>query len=274
MRAFLYNLIRIVGCHDASDGLNELQRIGGSESGQIDLFERFLGKNPIGAPFEEIAAVRPRVQAALAAQANGVAFIKTRAALGIAGGYPTIDIKSSVGAIYIVRNPLDIAASLAMHFGFSIDDAIDRMCLDNCVFTPDDTLVPEFWGSWSQNVASWTGTPNPRIKLVRYEDMLSTPEAVLRSVADFAGQIPDERQLAEAIHLSSFGRLKEVERKYGFSEAIRPDQKFFRRGRAGGWRTELNTPQIRRIVAMHHIQMRRVGYLTSELAGYVPAGGQ
>ncbi len=212
------------------------------------------------------------MQAALAAEANGVAFIKAHAALGIAGGYPTIDLTSSVGAIYIVRNPLDIATSLGAHFGFSIDDAIDRICLNNCVLTPDDTLVPEFWGSWSQNVASWTGSPNPRIKLVRYEDMLSMPHAVLRSVADFVGQIPDEQQLADAIHLASFRRLKEIERKYGFSEAVRPDQRFFRRGRAGGWRTELNTQQIRRIVAAHHIQMRRVGYLTSELAAYVPAG--
>lgn len=272
MRVFLYHLIRIVGGHAGdAEGLDELQRIGGAEAGRIDLFERFMGRPVIGAPFAEIAAVRPRVQAAIAAEADGVVFTKTHTALGMAAGFPTIDFSSMVAALYVARNPLDIVASLSAHFGFSLDESIDRMCMENCVFTPSETLAPEFWGSWSQNVGSWTAQQNPRIMPIRYEDMLSMPKAVFRAVANFLGQQPTDQQLSSAIRLSSFKHLKDVEHEHGFAEAVREGQPFFREGRAGTWRGVLSQDQVRRVVAAHHGQMRRLGYLTDDLARLVPA---
>ena len=271
MRVFLYHLVRIVGGHEGdADDLGNLQRIGGAEAGRIDLFERFMGRPVVGAPFEQIAAVRPKVQAAIAAEADGVVFSKTHTALGVTAGVPTIDFGSTVGAMYVVRNPLDVVPSLAAHFGISLDEAIDRMCLENCTFTPRDTLAPEFWGSWSQNVWSWTGQPNPLIMPVRYEDMLSMPNAVFRAVAGFVGHQPTDQQLASAIRLSSFKRLKDAEQRHGFVEAVREGQPFFREGRAGGWRRVLSQDQIRRVLGTHHDQMSRVGYLTSDLARLVP----
>ena len=267
MRVFLYHLVRIVGGHEGdADDLNNLQRIGGAEAGRLDLYERFLGRPVIDAPFEQIAAARPKVQAAIAAETDGIVFSKTHTALGVAAGAPTIDSASTAGAVYMVRNPLDLVGSLSAHFGFTLDDAIDRMCMENCVFTPSSELAPEFWGSWSQNVASWTGQPNPGILPVRYEDMLSMPKAVFRTVANFVGQPASDKQLATAIRLSTFKRLKDMEREHGFSEAVRPGQPFFRGGRAGGWRAELSKEQVRRVVAAHQDQMRRVGYMTDELA--------
>ncbi len=269
MRVFLYHLVRIVGGHEGEvESLDDLQRIGRAEAGRIDLFERFLARPVFGAPFEQIAAVRPKVQAAIAAEADGIVFTKTHAALGVAEGFPTIDFASTVGAIYVVRNPLDIVASLAGHLEISLDVAIDRMGMDNCIVTPNDLLAPEFWGSWSQNVGSWTGEPNPGILPVRYEDMLSMPQAVFRTVANFVRQPASDEQLSRAIQLSSFKRLRDIERERGFAEA-RDGQPFFRGGRAGGWRGELSKEQIRRVVTAHQDQMRRVGYLTDELAGLI-----
>ncbi len=271
MRVFLYHLVRIVGGYgDDHDDLDNLQRIGGAEAGRIDLFERFLGTPMIGAPFERISAVRPQVQAAIAAEVDGVVFSKTHAALGLAAGVPTIDFASTAGAVYVVRNPLDIVASLSAHFGLSLDEAIDRMCMENCVFSPSAALAPEFWGSWSQNVGSWTGQPNPGILPVRYEDMLAMPKAVFRTVADFVRQPATDQQLATAIRLSSFKRLKDIEQERGFSEAVREGQPFFREGRAGGWRGALSKEQIGRVVTAHQEQMRRVGYMTEELAQLIP----
>lgn len=270
MRVFLYHLVRIVGGHEGdADDLDQLQRIGGAEAGRLDLFERFLGRPVFGAPFEQISAVRPKVQAAIAAEADGIVFTKAHAALGMVAGFPTIDSKSAVGAIYVVRNPLDIVASLAAHLDVSLDEAIERMGMENCVFSPSDSVAPEFWGSWSQNVGSWTGQQNPGIMPVRYEDMLSMPKAVFRAVADFIHQPATDQQLSTAIRLSSFKRLKDIERERGFSEAVPGGQPFFREGRAGGWRGVLSQAQIRRVVTAHHDQMRRVGYMTDEFEGLI-----
>ncbi len=275
MRVFLYHLIRLVGGHQGdSDGLADLRRIGGSESGRLDLFERFLGKPPAAATVEEIAAVRPAVQGAIAAEADGLVVTKTHNAFGTIFGAPTIDMKPTAGAIYVIRNPLDVAVSLAAHFDIPIDEAVDRMCLDNCMASGDGRGVYEFWGSWSQNVESWTGNPHPSIMPVRYEDMLSMPKAVFRAAADFIAQRPSEEQLATAIRLSSFDRLRNAERKGGFQETIREGQQFFRIGRAGTWQKALTENQIGRIVGKHHLHMRRAGYLTGDLVHYAPAGQQ
>ncbi len=272
MRVFLWHLLRpdadVPGA--GKESLDFLTRFAPKASGHVDLYERFLGKPLAEASFAEVAAAGPQVQAAIAAATNGMIALKTHSALGVSYGVPTIDLSLTAGAVYIVRNPLDIAVSLSAHFGTSIDVAIDRMGLENCMVSSDDVAAPEFWGSWSQNVGSWTGAPNPMIMPVRYEDMLSVPELVFPAVAQFLHLQPSEAQLTMARRASSFETLKESEERSGFPEATRGDQQFFREGRAGGWREVLSEDQIRRIVGAHHVQMARVGYMTPELAQYVP----
>ena len=272
MRTFVWHLLRQATgeAAPAGDGFDFLRQFAPMEAGHIAHFERFLGKPLASASFAEIAAAHPRVQAAIAAAASGVVALKTHSALGIANGAATIDLALTAAAIYIVRNPLDIAVSLADHFGTSIDTAIERMGLENCMVSSDDEMAPEFWGSWSQNVGSWTGSPNPIIMPIRYEDMLSAPEQVFPAVARFLHIPASPEQVAVAREESSFKRLKEMEERSGFHETVRAGQRFFRKGSAGGWRDILSHDQVRRLVAAHHVQMTRVGYMTPDLTQYVP----
>lgn len=271
MRTFLWHVLRPAGGTPEDDrDLSFLRRFGTTDSGHVDLFERFLGKPLVEATFDEVAAVRPRVQATVAAAADGLVAIKTHSALGVAHGAATIDLSLTAAVIYLVRNPLDVAVSLGDHFGTSIDLAIERMAMQNCMVSNDDRSAPEFWGSWSQNVGSWTGAPNPLIMPVRYEDMLAAPQAVFRAVVRFLHQQPGDARLAAAINASSFQTLHDMEERSGFHETVRQGQQFFRRGRAGGWREVLTPDQVGRIVGAHHVQMRRVGYLTPDLMQYVP----
>jgi hypothetical protein len=272
LRVFLYHLVRLANGYEGSSDVSELARLGGGEANRIDLFERILRKPVLKAKADEIAAARPKVQAAIAEEADGIVFAKTHNALGGFLGAPTINLGVTIGAFYVIRNPLDIAPSLADHFEISIDEAIARMELDSCVASGDSRAVYEFWGSWSQNVASWTGQPHPLIMPLRYEDMLSAPRAVFAKVAEFSRQEPTGEQVAEAMRLSSFQRLRKHEDEHGFHEARRPNQKFFRQGRAGTWREALTEDQVRRVVAAHHVQMRRVGYITDDLMQYIPRG--
>ena len=272
MRVLLWHLLRPTGGapDQAEQDFGFLKKFGTTDSSHVSKFERLLGK-PLGeATFDEVAAARPHVQAAIAAAADGMVAIKTHSALGVAHGAPTIDLSLTVAAIYLVRNPLDVVISLSDHFGTSIDLAINRMCLENCMVSSDDRAAAEFWGSWSQNVGSWTGAPNPLIMPIRYEDMLSAPEPVFRAVARFLHQQPSEEKLAMAVRAASFQHMKETEERSGFPEAVRDGQQFFREGRAGKWREVLNVEQIRRLVSAHYVQMGRVGYMTPELMQYVP----
>ena len=55
---------------------------------------------------------------------EGLIFLKTHNALVIDRGHPVINYAVTSGAVYIVRNPLDVAISLAHHSGKGIDDVI------------------------------------------------------------------------------------------------------------------------------------------------------
>ncbi len=61
-----------------------------------------------------------------------------------------------------------------------------------------------------------------------------------------------------------FDRLARQEKKSGFQERSHKQEKFFRRGRAGSWRSMLSPAQAARIVADHGAVMERFGYLEAE----------
>jgi hypothetical protein len=209
----------------------------------------------------ELYAARPRAQAALANQYPGNVFVKTHLASLMIRGTPTINPSVTRGAVYIVRNPLDVACSFASHMGYSIDEAIDRMATKDCSLEGKNT-IPQLIGSWSLNVESWTKERRKEVLVLRYEDMVSDPIGSFTSFVRHAGLRTTDAQIAEAVGATEFGQLRAQEKERGF--IVRPKTSaddFFRSGKSGDWRAVLSRRQAKRIVAEHRDQMRRFGYL-------------
>lgn len=177
----------------------------------------------------------------------------------------------TLGGIYVVRNPLDVVLSLSDHMGIPLEYAVECICLDGYRAPHTEIELYEPWGSWRENAGSWTSTGQETILTIRYEDMLSSPSRTFRAVMNHLGQNPSAAQIDEAIGLSSFERLREIEKESPFRERSRNAEKFFRVGRAEQWRDKLSEEQVRRIVSFNHRYMRRFGYLTPELEKYVAA---
>jgi hypothetical protein len=120
-RNFLHNLFRVLdGKEVVPQDINAL--------GEYTLwdvagprFERLLGKPLHAASRSEIAAARIKVQQQIADEADAAVFVKTHNALVLDRGHPTINMGATSGAIYIVRNPLDVVISFAPHFGIDLD---------------------------------------------------------------------------------------------------------------------------------------------------------
>jgi hypothetical protein len=242
-RAFINTLSRLIrdpGFEDVD--INRLEEESASES-KAELYSQVLGKPAHRASDAEIASARPRVQAAIARQLNRPVYIKTHNANALDHGFPIINMGASAGAIYIVRNPLDVVISFAAFSGTSIDH------------------VRVVTGSWSENVGSWTARPHPAILVVRYEDLMSEPLKHFGAVARHLLMTPNEDQLAKAVELTGFERLREKESKAGFVERPETTSQFFRAGRSGQWRDTLSDAQVERMVAAHAPLMRRFGYL-------------
>lgn len=261
VRIFLHNLLREMrGETEGAQDINGLNRFSVWEQ-SVPIFKQVLGKPPIEASAEEIARARPLVQRLIAGRTNRFLPAKTHLAYGHDHGVPTIDPEVTRAAIYLVRNPLDVAISYAHHMGKSIDQTIALMAMPNMCTPATDRHVGETMGNWSQHVESWLrGAAFPQ-HLMRYEDMVADPKSAFRSLARFLGLRPDEAQLTAAVTKSSFKALQAQESQHGFREKPKGAERFFREGRVGQWRQALGKLQVSRMLHDHAAVMQTVGYL-------------
>jgi len=258
VRAFIENYLR--NRQQAVD-INTLFRISQAEAKAFRYAHYVAGGDTMALSAEEICAIRPLVQADMAREANGTVFVKTHNFLGEFGGYPLHNPSVTSGAIYIVRNPLDVVISLAKYFDFSIDEAIAYMAEEATGTANEPENVPQIISSWSLNVQSWTQEPNKEVLVLRYEDMLDNPTKAFRKLVSFLGQPRDPGRLKKAIRFSSFDQLKTQEKRSGFIEKHENANAFFRQGRKNQWREKLTQVQIRKVIDDHKEQMARFKYL-------------
>jgi hypothetical protein len=265
-RALLNNLLKIIQDEDEGAPQN-INRMNEYTIWDISAkpYEKILEKPPKDVDRAEIARVRPQVQEMIAERTDGLAMVKTHHALVMDRGVPTINFAITSGAIYIVRNPLDVAVSFANHLGSTVDRAIEEMGIRNLETGVSETSVYEVYGSWSQHVESWTRKPHRAIYVMRYEDMLDRPMETFGGLARHLLLPATREQLQLAIDRSSFEELKKQEEEEGYREKPDSAPKFFRSGKAGEWRHELTPAQVTKIVRDHHVQMARFGYMTNEL---------
>src|SRR5215471_13125543 len=174
LRAFLHNLLR-----DPPDpyGINRLQ-----DFTLIDSQARWyrpLDPRPCNElSKEEVAALRPLVHAAMTRAFPDTVFVKTHNALVEDRGTPMISLAHTAGAIYVVRDPLDVAVSYSFHFGVPLADAVAALNRPgNQSVGNQPNFVYERHGSWSEHVGSWTALSGPALHVVRYEDMVHQPQA-------------------------------------------------------------------------------------------------
>ncbi len=228
---------------------------------------------------DEIDCLRPRVYEMLAqgaaddeydqqADAPSIRYVKVHDAYTLTSkGEPLLaGARGASGAIVIVRDPRDVASSLAHHNHTSIDDAVAQMNDANAqLCAQPDRQYPQLRQKllhWSGHVASWLDQSDIPLHLIRYEELTADPHGVLRGALDFAGQSATDEDVERAVRAADFSQLQAQERECGFSELLKPHLggTFFRRGESGAWREELTPAQAARIERAHKVMMQRLGY--------------
>lgn len=256
-RSFLHNLLRNT---QESVDLDELDHFCLGES-DIRWYTRHIEGDPVDAPLEILAKSRAKGHQDMTLAFPDSVFVKTHNYLGDWEGYPLHNMNVTSGAIYVLRNPLDVVLSVTHHFGLDIDGAIDRMSYVGAGTGRNEKHIPEMHSSWSINVKSWTGQPNPSLFVVRYEDLLDKPNIHFKKMANFLGLNPPKERLKRAIENASFKKLKALEEEKGFKEKSKHAKSFFREGKAEQWREKLSESQIKRIIHDHREQMERFNYV-------------
>jgi Sulfotransferase domain len=256
LRAFLHNLLR-----DPKETY-DLNRMTDYSMGDSHgpSYQTFLRKPLKEMTDEEISILRPRVQELFTQRTPDNIFVKTHNALVEYLDRPLHYMEHTAGAIYVVRNPLDMVVSHADHYGFTIDESIANTSLEELRVNGGKLFTYEIHCSWSRHVESWTGRPSPTLHVMRYEDMVARPIETFGGLTQFLRLPVSRDRLSRAVDLSSFEALRKKEEEEGFAERSDKSARFFRQGKAGAWRDVLTPAQVEAVVAAHEPQMRRFGY--------------
>lgn len=158
-------------------------------------FDDALGIDSADLTPDEIDLLRPRADEAIAAQDRRAGDVRLRkvhdAFFTGPTGEPVVSAAAARCAVYVVRDPRDVAVSLAHHVDKPLDYVVGYMGSANAaVAAGDDRLEPQLrqrLGTWSQHVESWADQETIPVVVVRYEDCLQGPANVWSSVLDFAG---------------------------------------------------------------------------------------
>ena len=228
-------------------------------------FEKVAGHSVADMDVAEIQRLRLKVHEILARSGSGTVMVKTHNAISYLNDIPTINPEVTAGAIYIVRNPLDLAVSYAHHMDISLDRAVAAISSDETRITTHGNQVYQYLGSWGSHVRSWVTAPGLRLHLMRYEDMAQKPRPTYRGLVSFLGLPMNTARLKKAIRFSDFKVMSGQETRSGFVEAAPGgSRRFFRQGKVGGWRDKLSPEQARELVDAHRGVMAEFGYLTKE----------
>ena len=264
LRIFLENLLT-----DSSSpiDINRLSRV--PHAATRRLFDSITGVEASDLTAEEVEYLRTAVYEAVAERSQSPLFMKIHDAFGYTSeGEPWLPWRATRAAIYVVRNPLDVAPSYAFHRGGSIAESVEIMGDDahilNDVVGGIDHQLPQRLGSWSRHVESWMDAPGLRVHVVRFEDLKARPLEAFGALARFAGIEYTPTALERAIEHSDFGEVRRQEDVAGFHEGSSKAPRFFRKGEVASWGAELSPSQVEHIIRDHGPVMRRLGYLSSD----------
>ncbi len=260
-RAFLTSYL---GAADEAD-INDLE--GGPIASSRQSFDLAVGVEAACLLPEEVENLRPAAFRVQAREQGRRVFIKTHDAwTHTPAGEPLFPADVTHGAVYIVRNPLDVAVSAQHHFGLTTAAAVAMLCDEAHLLSHAHgglaDQLPQRLLSWSGHVRSWVDESQLSIYTIRYEDLLADPQTVFGGLVRFAGLDYNAERMATAVAAASFERLRRQEQAAGFRErSARTAAPFFRSGRAGNWRTTLTQTDIDTLLAAHGATMARFGYL-------------
>jgi aryl sulfotransferase len=260
-RIFLANLAR----HEPSPAdINNLDQSGGIASDRHE-FEMATMLDSSLLSHDEIDDLRPRVYAAIAAEARSDRWVKVHDAYTtVLNGEPLLGRNVARAAIYLVRDPRDVVVSLSYHDNMSIEDAL------KCMNSSTDVVCGSRKGlssqlrqkmlGWSGHVTSWLDQTDVPVHVLRYEDLLRAPTEFFVAALKFSGRTATPASIERAVRHADFLELQRQESENGFVGRESRIAPFFRSGRAGGWRDILTAEQIALIEERHAPTMQRLGY--------------
>ena len=262
MRIFLNNLIED---GDEPVDINDLKKFPFSHASGRNIFDQALGFSSTLLSRKELRRLQADVYRHFASRQEKTVMLKVHDAYTYTNGKPDFPTEATHSAIYILRNPLEVACSYAHHRNSSIEKTIECMEDKNhSMAASGNRAARQVWQrlqDWSSNVESWTSVTEFPVLVVRYEEMLENTFVTFRKAAEFLNYPTDEKRIRKAIEFSSFENVQKLESEGAFREKPVKAKNFFRSGKSDSWKDTLDSRQVDLIKARHGKVMKKFGYV-------------
>ena len=213
-------------------------------------------------------------------QYKKIKFFKTHSFLGNYQGNHFTTPETTLGAIYIVRDPRNVFTSLKNHYSFKDNEAL-KMITDktrSLMSNNGSHASLTYISSWAENYLSWFRNNQFRRLFIKYEDLLTNKYETFRDIIVFANTLMNrvegvnKTKLQKAIETTNFDVLKKKE----VSETFEPGKSsfknwrkfhsenknlFFNLGPENNWKKILNTKITNEIENNFKEEMKHLDYL-------------
>lgn len=195
-------------------------------------------------------------------------FIKTHNALCKINNYKFTDKINTLGGVYIVRDPRDVAVSFSHHMGKSFEEITNQM-IDEKFMICESSFVKKGFNStmlstWSNHFNSWKSFDTKNILIIKYEDLIKDTFGEFLKLIKFLNKLSnleiDKDRIIRSIDLTNFKKLQSLEVNSGFDEKTR-SKNFFRKGKVGSWKSELSRELSKKIEKSFEKEMLNLGYI-------------
>tara|TARA_B100001063_G_C16654308_1_gene497623 strand:- start:155 stop:1006 length:852 start_codon:yes stop_codon:yes gene_type:complete len=209
-----------------------------------------------------------------------IRFFKTHSFLGNYRGNEFTSPETTLGAVYIVRDPRNVLTSLKNHYSFDNDKAL-KMIIDkkrSLMSNNGSYASLTFVSSWAENYLSWFRNNRFRRLFVKYEDLVTNKYETFRDIIVFTNTLMnrvegiDKSKLQKAIESTNFNVLKkkEISETFNGSESsfkswrkFHSENKnlFFNLGPENDWKKILDLKTQKEIEANFKNEMSKLNYV-------------
>ena len=209
-----------------------------------------------------------------------IRFFKTHSFLGNYQNNEFTSPETTLGAVYIVRDPRNVLTSLKNHYSFDDDKALE-MITDksrSLMSNNGSHASLNFISSWSENYISWFRDSRFRRLFIKYEDLITNKYETFRDIIVFTNTLMNKvegvnkSKLQKAIESTNFNDLKkkEISETFDGSQSsfkswrkFHSENKnlFFNLGPENNWKKILKTKISNKIEISFEKEMKKLGYL-------------
>ena len=209
-----------------------------------------------------------------------IRFFKTHSFLGNYQGNQFTSPETTLGAIYIVRDPRNVLSSLKNHYSFDDDKAL-KMIKDktrSLMSNNGSHASLTYISSWAENYLSWFRNNQFRRLFIKYEDLITNKYETFRDIIVFTNTLMNRVEgvnkikLQSAIESTNFDVFKKREVSESFDKSENGFKKwrrfhsenknlFFNLGPENNWKKLLNTEISNKIESEFRKEMEQLGYL-------------